>query len=250
MEKSLIAGNWKMYKTPSEAEAFARELKTMPVYKDRDVVVCVPFPAILSVKRILLDTYISVGAQNVYPAKEGAYTGEVSPLMLKDAGALFVICGHSERRHIFNETDDFIAEKVKSVIDYEMTPILCVGETLKENEEGKTFSVVEKQLKTALKFISGDTIKKIVIAYEPVWAIGTGKNATPQQAQDVHRFIRKFIEHNYGQVACDVRILYGGSVKPENIDDLMAEPDIDGALVGGASLKFESFSRIVGFQKK
>ncbi len=250
MRKPLIAGNWKMYKVPSEAELFAKELKNMPAYGDRDIVVCVPFPAISGVRRILAETGIFVGAQNVYPAKEGAYTGEVSPLMLKDAGVLFVICGHSERRQIFNETDDFIAEKVKAVIDYEMTPVLCIGETLKQNEAGETFTVIEKQLKTGLRHISGDAIRKIIIAYEPVWAIGTGKNATPQQAQTVHRFIRKFIEQNYGQVARDVRILYGGSVKPENIDDLMCEEDIDGALVGGASLRFESFSRIVGFQKK
>ncbi|HOC03198.1 MAG TPA: triose-phosphate isomerase [Candidatus Ratteibacteria bacterium] len=249
MRRPLIAGNWKMYKTPSEAEKFAQELKSIDIYKERDILVCVPFPAILSVSRVLSGTSILVGAQNMYPAKEGAYTGEVSPLMIKDSGASFVICGHSERRQIFKETDDFIAEKVKAALDYEITPILCVGETLQENEAGETFSVIERQLRTGLKFLSGNTIEKIVIAYEPVWAIGTGKNATPQQAQDVHRFIRKLIEQNYGQSASCIRILYGGSVKPENIDILMAEADIDGALVGGASLKIESFSRIVGFQR-
>ncbi len=250
MKKPLIAGNWKMYKTPSEAECFALELKQIPIKPERDIVVCVPFPAISAVSRILTNTGISVGAQNIYPAKEGAYTGEVSPLMVKDAGALFVICGHSERRQIFNETDDFVAAKVSAVIGYEMTPILCVGETLKENEAGETFSIIERQLTKGLKFLSKDLIKKIIIAYEPIWAIGTGKNASPQQAQSVHLFIRKYLEQHYGDNAVFVRILYGGSVKPENIDDLMNEPDIDGALVGGASLKVDSFSRIINFVEK
>ncbi len=248
--KPLIAGNWKMYKTPSEAEIFASELKKISKFEDRDVLVCPPFTAIGCVSRILAGTGIYVGAQNVYPAKEGAFTGEVSPSMLREAGAQFVICGHSERRHIFKESDDFISEKVKIVLEYKMSPILCIGETLDQNEKGETFSVVEKQLVTGLKNISVDDMKSVVIAYEPVWAIGTGKNATPQQAQAVHAFVREVLRKTYGDVASSVRILYGGSVKPENIDELMAEKDINGVLVGGASLKFESFSRIVGFNKK
>ncbi|MCM8764426.1 MAG: triose-phosphate isomerase [Candidatus Omnitrophica bacterium] len=249
MIRPLIAGNWKMYKTPQEAENFALELKRIHNYDDRDILVCPPFPAIACVSRILADTGIYVGAQNVYPAKEGAFTGEVSPLMLKDAGAQFVICGHSERRQIFKETDDFVSAKVKAVIEYDMTPILCVGETLQQNERGETFSVVKRQIMEGLKNVSGDKIKKIVIAYEPVWAIGTGRNATPQQANEVHAFIRDLIQQIYGDLALSVRILYGGSVKPENIDSLMAEKDINGVLVGGASLRFESFSRIAGFNK-
>ncbi|HOK79493.1 MAG TPA: triose-phosphate isomerase [bacterium] len=249
MIKPLIAGNWKMYKTPSEAELFALELKKIPQQNDRDVLVCVPFPALVGVSRILKDSGIFVGAQNVYPAKEGAFTGEVSPLMIKDAGASFVICGHSERRQIFEETDQFISEKVKIVVDCGMTPILCVGETLQQNEEGKTFSVVESQLKIGLQHISSSLINNVVIAYEPVWAIGTGKNASPQQAQQVHLFIKRVLEKIYGGSSTMVRVLYGGSVKPENIDELMSQPDINGVLVGGASLKIESFSRIVSFKK-
>ncbi|MCM8814562.1 MAG: triose-phosphate isomerase [Candidatus Omnitrophica bacterium] len=249
MIKPIIAGNWKMYKTPKEAEDFALKLKKLPVYGDRDILVCPPFTAISCVSRILADTGIYVGAQNVFPAKEGAFTGEVSPLMLKDAGAQFVICGHSERRQIFKETDDFVSEKVKAVIEYDMIPILCVGETLQENENGETFSVVRRQLEQGLKNVSSDMIKNIVIAYEPVWAIGTGKNATPQQANEVHTFIRSVIQKMYGDVASSIRILYGGSVKPDNIDSLMAEREINGVLVGGASLIFESFTRIVDFNK-
>ncbi|MCM8764420.1 MAG: triose-phosphate isomerase [Candidatus Omnitrophica bacterium] len=249
MIRPLIAGNWKMYKTPKEAENFALELKKIQKYDDRDILVCPSFPAISCVSRILADTGIYVGAQNVYPAKEGAFTGEVSPLMLKDAGAQFVICGHSERRQILKETDDLIGEKVRVVVEYDMIPILCVGETLQQNEKGETFSVVKMQIEQGLKNVSGDKIKNIVIAYEPVWAIGTGKNASPQQASEVHAFIRAIVQQKYGEVANSIRILYGGSVKPDNIDDLMAEKDINGALVGGASLKFESFSRIAGFNK-
>ncbi|MCX7706059.1 MAG: triose-phosphate isomerase [bacterium] len=249
MTRPLIAGNWKMYKTPSEAEEFALELKKVTTYNDRDVLVCPPFPALACVRKILDGTNIYIGAQNVYPAKEGAYTGEVSPVMLKDAGVHYVICGHSERRQIFGETDDFISKKVKIVVEYGMIPILCIGETLQQNEAGETFKVVEQQLREGLKDISGVEITNVVIAYEPVWAIGTGKNATPQQAQIVHAFIRKTLKEMFGDVAADIRILYGGSVKPENIDELMAEIDINGVLVGGASLKIDSFSRIIGFNK-
>jgi len=247
--KPLIAGNWKMYKTPSEAELFALELKKISKQNDRDVLVCVPFPSLMVVSKVLKDSGIFVGAQNVYPAKEGAFTGEVSPFMIKDAGASFVICGHSERRQIFKETDQFISEKVKIVVECGMTPILCVGETLQQNEKGETFSVVESQLKTGLQHISSALINNVVIAYEPVWAIGTGKNATPQQAQQVHSFIKSVLEKIYGGSSKMLRVLYGGSVKPENIDELMTQPDINGVLVGGASLKIESFSRIISFKK-
>ncbi|MCM8759222.1 MAG: triose-phosphate isomerase [Candidatus Omnitrophica bacterium] len=249
MIKPLIAGNWKMYKTPSEAEDFARELREIPKFNDRDILVCPPFTAIAKVRKVLDQTGIFVGAQNVYPAEEGAFTGEISPKMIKEAGAQYVICGHSERRQIFNEDDEFISKKVKIVLQYGMIPILCVGETLMQNEAGETFNVVEAQLKTGLKKVSDNEIKNVVIAYEPVWAIGTGKNATPQQAQTVHSFIRKILKEMFGDIASSIRILYGGSVKPENIDQLMAEQDINGVLVGGASLKIDSFSRIIGFKK-
>ena len=247
MRKPLIAGNWKMHKTVPEAVSLVKELKELLTeIKDREVLVCPPFTAIYAVKSEIEESPIKLGAQNMFYEEKGAFTGEISPLMLKDLGCSYVILGHSERRHIFGETDKLINKKVASAVDHGLVPILCVGELLEERESGKTKNVVERQLLEGLKGLKeGD---EFVIAYEPVWAIGTGKTATPEQAQEVHGFIRELLAENFGREKAErVRILYGGSVKPENIKGLMEMPDIDGALVGGASLKAASFAKIVAF---
>jgi len=247
MKKNLIAGNWKMYKTPSESISFVSSLiKNLKNYDDRDVLICPPFTSLFPVSQIIKDSYVKLGAQNVYFENEGAYTGEISPLMLKDVGVEYVICGHSERRNIFKETDEVINKKVKKVAEIGMKPILCVGEKLEERENGETFEVVENQIKKCLEGFKD--IEKLVIAYEPVWAIGTGKTALPEQAEEVHVFIRELISKLYNfEIAENLIILYGGSVKPENIDSLMREKNIDGVLVGGACLKIESFLRIIDY---
>jgi triosephosphate isomerase len=193
---------------------------------------------------------ISVAGQNMYWEESGAYTGEVSPLMLKDIGCTHVIIGHSERRQFFNETDATVNKKVKAALKAGLTPIACVGETLEERESGATMEIVGRQIRDGLEDLSPQEMAKIVIAYEPVWAIGTGKTATPQQAEEVHHQIRSIIAQRADSVAQNIRILYGGSVKPDNVDELMAQPDIDGALVGGASLQADSFVRIVRFKGK
>ena len=236
-----------MHKTVPEAVSLVKELKELLTeIKDREVLVCPPFTAIYAVKREIEGSPIKLGAQNMFYEEKGAFTGEISPLMLKDLGCSYVILGHSERRHIFGETDELINKKVASAVKHGLVPILCVGELLEERESGKTKSVVERQLLEGLKGLKeGD---EFVIAYEPVWAIGTGKTATPEQAQEVHKFIRELLAENFGREKAErVRILYGGSVKPENIKGLMEMPDIDGALVGGASLRAASFAKIVAF---
>jgi triosephosphate isomerase len=248
MKKSLIAGNWKMYKTPAESINFVSELvKDLKDYNDRDILICPPFTSLYPVSQIIKGSKIKLGAQNVYFENEGAYTGEISPLMLKDIGVEYVICGHSERRNIFKETDEMINRKVKKVIETGMNAILCVGEKLEEREKGQTFEVVENQIKNCLEGF--DKMENLVIAYEPVWAIGTGKTALPSQAEEVHIFIRELIGKMYNnEIAENLIILYGGSVKPENIDQLMKEKDIDGVLVGGACLKIDSFLRIIDYR--
>ncbi len=236
-----------MHKTVPEAVSLVKELKELLTeIKDREVLVCPPFTAIYAVKREIEGSPIKLGAQNMFYEEKGAFTGEISPLMLKDLGCSYVILGHSERRHIFGETDELINKKVASAVKHGLVPILCVGELLEERESGKTKNVVERQLLEGLKGLKeGD---EFVIAYEPVWAIGTGKTATPEQAQEVHKFIRELLAENFGREKAErVRILYGGSVKPENIKGLMEMPDIDGALVGGASLRAASFAKIVAF---
>jgi triosephosphate isomerase len=245
VRRVLIAGNWKMHKTVPEALELVRELKGLiGDEKERDVLICPPFTALYPVGRELQGSSIQLGAQNMFYEEEGAFTGEISPLMLKDCGCKFVILGHSERRHIFKEDDELINKKVLSAVKHRLIPILCVGETLQEREEGRTKDVVEKQVVEGLKGLQGD--EEFVIAYEPVWAIGTGKTATPEQAQEVHAFIREKLEELFGkEKAQAVRILYGGSVKPNNAASLLAQPDVDGALVGGASLKADSFAQIV-----
>ncbi len=247
---ACIAANWKMYKKVKEAIDFVNALrKKIGVLEDREVVIAPPFTALYPVQSLVEDTQIRLAAQNCYWQDEGAYTGEISPVMIKDVGCSFTIVGHSERRQYFGESDENVNKKLKALIKVGIKPILCIGEKLEEREDGKTFDVVRRQLNAGLNGLDDVDIAKIVIAYEPVWAIGTGRTATPQQAQEVHGFIREhLVKLTNKNIANGVRILYGGSVKPTNVDSLMAEPDIDGALVGGASLEVESFLRIIQFE--
>ncbi len=235
-----------MHKTLSEAEELVLAIKEHLPRTEYEVVVCPPFTALERVKKVLEGTPIRLGAQNMYFEEKGAFTGEISPVMLKDIGVEYVIIGHSERRHIFGETDEMISKKVLKALEHNLIPILCVGEKLDEREDGKTEVVVERQLMSAVGNLDPADIRKVVIAYEPVWAIGTGRNATPQQAQEVHKFIRTKLAEKFGEeIASSVTILYGGSVKPHNVYELTKEEDVDGALVGGASLSAESFIGII-----
>ena len=252
MRTPLIAGNWKMYKTIAEAvELVEALLKGVEVgyTDDRQVLICPPFTALYPLAPLLADSPIALGAQNMYPADQGAFTGEISPVMLQDIGCQFVILGHSERRQIINEDDAFISQKVTSALQHGLTPVLCVGETKPQRDAGDAEAVTLGQLRAGLGGLAAEQVRDVVIAYEPVWAIGTGVTATPADAQAMHAAIRGALASHYGQTTADaVRILYGGSVKADNVDILMAQPDIDGALVGGASLQAESFLRIVNFQ--
>jgi len=250
MRTPVIAGNWKMYKTAGESAAFVKEfLPLVAGVQGVEIVLSPPFPSLSIVGALTAGTNVGVASQNVHFAAEGAYTGEVSPGMVKDAGARYAIIGHSERRQYFAETDESVNRKVKAALAAGLVPIMCLGETLQERESGKTFPVVERQLRTGLAEVSAAEAPKVIVAYEPVWAIGTGKTATKEQAQEVHAFLRGILKELFGEpVALAVRILYGGSVKPENISELMAQPDIDGALVGGASLKANAFAGIVKFK--
>ena len=245
--KPLIAGNWKLNKTIKEAIELVTLLKReLHDLQNVDIVVCPVYTALGEVAEVLMGSDIKLGAQDLFWEEKGAFTGEVSAPLLKDAGAEFVIIGHSERRQFFHETDETVNKKTKAALKAGLVPITCVGETLAEREADKTFQVVGSQLKGGLINFSAGEMKKAIIAYEPVWAIGTGKVATPAQAQEVHAFIRKELVKLFGQeTANGVRILYGGSVKPDNISQLMSQADIDGALVGGASLDAASFSEIV-----
>ena len=247
----FIAGNWKMNKTVVEACDLVRELKVaIAGVEGVEVAIAPPFTALYAVRQELQDSAIRLAAQNFFWEEKGAYTGEVSPAMLKEVGCQYVIIGHSERRQLFGETDETVNRRIKAALGHGLKPIFCVGETLREREEGQTFPVIERQVEGGLKGIGEEGVKDLVVAYEPVWAIGTGKTATPQQAEEVHRFIRERIERMYSrQFAEGIRIQYGGSVTPENIKGLMEQRDIDGALVGGASLKSETFSRIVRFKE-
>lgn len=249
MRRPFIAGNWKMYKDVPEAVALAEDLKQrLSDAGNVDVGVCVNAIALQAVAQVLKDTPIVVGAQNLYWKDEGAFTGEVSAKMILSAGATAVIIGHSERRHVFGETNEHVRNKVDAALAAGLAPILCVGELLDEREAGRTEDVVRSHVESALSGRSADDVRKVTIAYEPVWAIGTGKTATPEQAQDVHAFIRGLIASGWDKALADeVRIQYGGSVKADNAAGLMAKPDIDGALVGGASLKGDAFEGIVRF---
>jgi triosephosphate isomerase len=247
MRAPIIAGNWKMYKTQKEAFQLASTLKQkLSDINSVKVIVCPPFTALASVKEAIEGSHILLGAQNMHWEREGAFTGEISPQMLLTAGCKYVIIGHSERRNYFFETNENVNLKVKSALGFGLTPIVCVGEKLEEREANKTEQVVEDHIRGAFENLAADSVKKSVIAYEPVWAIGTGRTATPAQANEVHLFARGLLSSMFGQdCAENVNILYGGSVKPENSKELLGMPDIDGALVGGASLDADSFEKIV-----
>lgn len=247
MKRPLIAANWKMYKTIAEALNVVASIKA-GVHRATgcEIVICPPYTALKAVGEALKESVLELGAQDMHPEPEGAFTGEISPLMLKDVGCRFVILGHSERRSRFHETDEFINQKVKAALKFSLIPILCMGETLEDREARKAFEVVKSQFDGSLKDLSGDDIQRCVIAYEPVWAIGTGRTATPEQAEQMHSYIRRLLHEKYGEeTSSRVLILYGGSVKPDNMGALMKKSNVDGALVGGASLKAESFIQIV-----
>jgi triosephosphate isomerase len=246
----LIAGNWKMYKTTPEAvETAQRLVELVADSADVDIMIAPVFTALNPVSQVVSNSRVALGAQNLYWEKEGAYTGEISADMLLSAGCQYVIIGHSERRQYFGETDETVNKKIRAALDTALIPVLCVGETEEEREAGQTFSVLDKQVKIGLNEYFAKDLGTLVIAYEPVWAIGTGKTATKEQAQETHEYIRSLMNQTFDKaLAQSVRILYGGSVKPANVSELMAMPDIDGALVGGASLDAESFSKIVKFQ--
>jgi len=248
--KPLLAGNWKMHMDLKGSVELVRALlKDLPA-DGREVLVAPPFTALSVVAEVLKGTPIRLGAQNLHWEEKGAFTGEVSGGQLKDAGCSAVIIGHSERRQFFGETDATVAKRVRAALKAGLVPILCIGETLDERESQRTWRVLETQLQGGLEGFTAPELAPLVVAYEPVWAIGTGKTATQGQAQDAHLFIRKTLAKMLGEgFAAGVRILYGGSVKPDNVDELMGMPDIDGALVGGASLKADGFSRIVNFRK-
>jgi triosephosphate isomerase len=250
MRRTLIAGNWKMNNSCAESVELVSQLKDiLSASKEIDIVVAPPFTALGAVAAVLKGSPIGLSAQNVFWEESGAFTGEISTAMLKDVGCRYVIIGHSERRQYFSETDETVNKRLKAALKASLIPIVCIGETLAEREAEKTLPVIEQQLKGGLKGLSLEEMETVIIAYEPVWAIGTGKTATPDQAQEVHRFIRDIIARIFSkEIADDTRILYGGSVKPDNVDQLMVQLDIDGALVGGASLKADAFARIVNYK--
>ncbi len=247
----FIAGNWKMNKTVGEALDLVRQLKASLLNVEGvEVAVAPPFTALYAISQELKGSSIRLAAQNLFYEEKGAFTGEISTLMLKEIGCQYAIIGHSERRQLFGETDETVNRRIKAALGQGLKPIFCVGETLKEREEGKTFPVIERQVEGGLRGIGREEVKNIVMAYEPVWAIGTGKTATPEQAEEIHQFIRKRLEKLYSrEIAERIRIQYGGSVTPENIKGLISQENIDGALVGGASLKSETFSKIVRFKE-
>ncbi len=249
MRKKIIAGNWKMNLDIQLSKQLIKEiLKNLnrEVFLKADVVVCPPFTSLLTIYNLIKDSDIKLGAQNMHYKNEGAFTGEVSALMLKSVGCQYVILGHSERRQYFFETDKTVNLKIKKALEYSLNPIVCVGETLEQRESGIQESIVEEQVKNCLKEITSEHLKKIVIAYEPVWAIGTGHTATPEQANEMHKKIRSVIEGLYSaEYAAELKILYGGSVNEKNSADLFAQSDIDGGLIGGASLKSKSFTEII-----
>ncbi len=247
MRIPVIAGNWKMYKKISEAIDLVKGIQSSVSFPGEvEVVVGPPFSALSSVIEVCKNSYIGVAAQNMHWEDEGAFTGEVSGVFLKDMGCEYVIIGHSERRQYFSETDDAVNKKISSAIKHGLIPIVCIGETLSEREGERTFEVIERQLGDGLPALDPGDARKLIVAYEPVWAIGTGKTATPDQAEEVHSFIRDFLSNLFSpDVADSIRILYGGSVKPDNASDLLSQPNIDGGLVGGASLKSESFVEII-----
>jgi triosephosphate isomerase (TIM) len=249
MRTPIIAGNWKMNTVVDEAKALVNDIKNrVSDVENVEIVVCPPAVSLVPVYEILAGTNIKLGAQNVYWEKSGAFTAELSAPMLKSAGCTYVIIGHSERRTYFRETDATVNKRIFAALEEGLKPIVCIGETLEEREQERTFEIIKRQISDGLAGLSEQQMQSLVIAYEPVWAIGTGKTATPGQAQEVHAFIRKLIAELFGATtAQNIRIQYGGSVKPNNATTLMNQTDIDGALVGGASLKADSFEQIVKF---
>ena len=249
MRKPVMAGNWKMYKTPSDTTAFFEKFRPLVEKTEHcEIVICPPFTSLAAAVDAARNSSIRVGAQNVAWAKEGAFTGEISGPMIVAVGATHAIVGHSERRQYFNETDETVLKRTRAALEFGLTPIVCVGERLEQRESGNTEAVLVGQFQKGIAGLSAQQFAKIVIAYEPVWAIGTGKTATPEIAADAHRAIRGQVREKYGKEAADaVRILYGGSVKPDNARTLMAQPEIDGVLVGGASLDPVGFASIVNF---
>lgn len=246
----LIAGNWKMYKTGTQAVATAKQLAELSKgVQGVDIMIA---PTALSLPLVASalgkDSQVRLGAQNIYPGKEGAFTGEVSGEMIKDAGADYVIIGHSERRQFFGETDETVSLKIRAALDSKLIPVMCIGETESQREADKTFFILDKQISDGLKGFDLEELDSLILAYEPVWAIGTGKTAGPDQVKEVHGFLRNLIKEKYTEdLAAKIRILYGGSVKPGNVKDLMQLDDVDGALVGGASLNPEDFNKIIRF---
>jgi triosephosphate isomerase len=252
MRRPIIVGNWKMHKTTAEAVALVKALHaSVAGMQSVDIGVAPPFTALAAVAEALRGSAIFVAAQNMHWEPQGAFTGEISAAMLADVGCTRVIIGHSERRQYFAETDATVNRKLRAALNAQLDPLLCVGETLEQREADATFSVLEQQIRQGLAEVVAEGMPRVVIAYEPIWAIGTGKTATPAQAQEVHAFIRDLLGTLYGKALADqVRIQYGGSVNAGNIQTLMAQPDVDGALVGGASLEASSFAQIVSFQRR
>jgi len=247
MRKSIIAGNWKMNKTIAESLSFVNDVKDRVKNENVDVVICAPFIALKDLVEATKGTNIKIGAQNMHFEESGAYTGEVSAAMLNEIGVEYVIIGHSERRQYFNETNEAVNKKVLKALKEGLLPIVCCGETLEQREAGDTKEHCKEQIQKALKNVPKCDLEKIVIAYEPIWAIGTGKTATSEDANDVISYIRNVVRELYGNLADNVRIQYGGSVKPSNISEIMAKSDIDGALVGGASLASEDYVNLINF---
>ncbi|MFO7981789.1 MAG: triose-phosphate isomerase [Candidatus Aminicenantes bacterium] len=251
-KKPFIAGNWKLHKTISEAVLLTKKIhKKVKKEKEAEIVIIPPFTALSEVKKVLSKSQILTGAQDVFWEESGAYTGEIAPSMIKEAGCDFVVVGHSERRQYFGDTDDHVNKKIKSALNAGLFPIMCLGESLEERENNETFNKIKKQVNQGLKDLEADQIKNVIIAYEPIWAIGTGRTATPEQAEEVHAFIRNQLTEMVGKEtsSCAI-ILYGGSVKPKNAFSLIKEKNINGALIGGASLKADSFVDIIKEAKK
>ncbi|MCZ7407623.1 triose-phosphate isomerase [Parvimonas micra] len=247
MRKPVIIGNWKMNKDLEEAKILVKEIISEKLDNNVEKVVCVPFVYVTEVNKLLEGSDVGLGVQNMYFENKGAFTGEISPLMLKSCGVSYVILGHSERRTIFNETDEMINKKVKSALQNKLIPILCCGETLEERNLGVEKEVVEKQIRNTLEGISETDIEKVIIAYEPIWAIGTGLTASSDDAENMIKFIREILYDIYGNLSENIRIQYGGSVKPNNIKDLMQKENVDGALVGGACLESASFRALINY---
>lgn len=247
MRRKVIAGNWKMNKSPKDVEEFMERFPGLVSDTENEVILCVPFVDLCKAVKLSKETNVKIGAQNMHFKDSGAYTGEISPKMLKDLNVEYVIIGHSERREYFNETDETVNLKIKAALTHDLKPIVCVGETLEQRESGITKEFVTGQVRNALKEITEDELKKIIIAYEPIWAIGTGKTASKEDANEVCKWIRDELRVLYGDVADEIIIQYGGSVKSSNAKELFEMSDIDGGLVGGASLEPEEFSKIVNY---